>query len=249
MQRLYKQKRALVDELSEKNAVMQRISRFKTELLSIVGHDMSNMFSAFSGYLSLFRDRSISAEEFEKAAPVLEDNLFRLQLTFVNLFRWAESQLDEHTARREEIDFQEVLKETIALFEKNAAERNLRLLPVNPDKARFQFDAEHLKLVLRNLVHNAIKFTPDGGQITVYAHRSAVGYRIGVFDRGTGVAEETRIKILKAGERITTRGLRREQGTGLGLQTTMKVLRANQTSLQITSIPGKGSDFYFEVEA
>jgi signal transduction histidine kinase len=235
-------------ELEKSNAALTRLNHFKNELLSIVGHDMANMMTSVTGFLELYTTRAINRVEFEQALPLLEENLVRIQLTFNNLFRWAETQLGGFSAAPEEIDTKAFLDSFKELFATAAAKRDIALFVETTSAVPVRFDPNHLHLVLRNLVHNALKFTPNGGQITLYAGPVSNGsMRIGVRDTGCGITIEIQDRLLQSDQRISTAGARKEAGTGLGLQTTKKLLALHETTLEILSAPGKGADFYFQI--
>jgi signal transduction histidine kinase len=107
-------------------------------------------------------------------------------------------------------------------------------------------DPEQIKVVIRNLVSNAIKFTPADGLVTISAQSGfASKMQISVSDSGIGMSDEHQKKLLKAEESISTFGTRGERGTGLGLSLCRDFVRGNHGNFWFESTPGKGSTFFF----
>ena len=107
-------------------------------------------------------------------------------------------------------------------------------------------DPEQIKVVIRNLVSNAIKFTPADGLVTIAAQSGfANKMQISVTDSGIGMSDEHQKKLLKGEESISTFGTRGERGTGLGLSLCRDFVRANHGNFWFESLPGKGSTFFF----
>jgi two-component system sensor histidine kinase/response regulator len=99
-----------------------------------------------------------------------------------------------------------------------------------------------IHLILRNLLSNAIKYTPEDGTIDVGSHRTENGIDIFVRDTGTGISAEALEKIRESNF-YTTKGTAGEAGTGLGLMLCKEFIVRNSGTLQIDSLPGKGSTF------
>jgi len=105
-------------------------------------------------------------------------------------------------------------------------------------------DRDMINLVLRNLVSNAIKFSPAGARISIGAKELAASAEVYVKDAGKGISTEE-MKKIDAQEFYTTNGTVQEQGTGLGLMLCKEFLVKNKGQLRIESEPGKGSTFTF----
>ncbi len=246
--RVNNERKMLNEKLIHQNAELDKLNGLKNEILSIIGHDMINMTTSLGGFINMFNMKEITAEQFASIAPALEENVERVRLSFNNLFRWAESQKEEFTTHPERMVPQKVFQEVLHLFQPIAKRKEIRLeIQCEPD-IQFTFDEYHLVLILRNLVHNAIKFTPNAGLIILYAQHEQQHIRIGVKDSGLGMSEEIRTQLLSTeAKRFSKPGARNETGTGLGLIASKRFLALNGAELHIESEEGKGSDFYFYV--
>ncbi|TNE69258.1 sensor histidine kinase [bacterium] len=237
-------------ELIKKNTELDDLNSLKSEMLAIIGHDMINMTTSLGGFINLFNLKEITAEEFAQISPALEENIERVRLSFNNLFRWAESQKDGFSEQRIQFNPNKQFTEVVDLFSAITLRKNIALGIDASQDIEITFDVNHLTLIIRNLVHNAIKFTPEGGMITIYARYDNFNIRIGVKDTGLGISNELVQNILNPiGNRISKPGTRNEKGTGLGLIATKRFLKLNGSQLNVESEEGKGADFYFYVDS
>ncbi|MFN3431015.1 MAG: sensor histidine kinase, partial [Candidatus Sericytochromatia bacterium] len=112
-----------------------------------------------------------------------------------------------------------------------------------------QADPQRLTQVINNLVGNAIKFTPQGGRITLDARLEDGCLRVEVADTGPGIAEADRDKLFKRFGQLDTSNTRSHTGTGLGLSIVKAIVEAHGGRLGVRSRPGAGATFWFELPA
>ena len=108
-------------------------------------------------------------------------------------------------------------------------------------------DSNQITTVLRNLVSNAVKFTPANGSININAFIDDDKYRVEVIDNGNGISEENINKLFKIESSFSTNGTADEKGTGLGLVLCMDFIKKNNGTIGVTSTLGQGSTFFFTV--
>jgi len=102
-----------------------------------------------------------------------------------------------------------------------------------------------LKNIFINLISNAIKFTPEGGKITLSTERVGRHVRVSVTDTGLGISQEVNGKLFKVGIKHSTPGTAKEKGSGLGLVLCKEFVEKNRGTIGVVSTEGKGSTFYF----
>lgn len=238
----------LNQELKFKNQSLDEQDKFKIEIMAIVGHDMINMISSLAGFVKLIGSNDITKEEFAKISPSLEENIESIRRSFANLYRWADSYNENRKLQEVVFDPVSIFEETVDLFGNILEHQNIKLHIEYSERFKISMIAEHFRIVIRNLVHNAIKFTPAGGVITLFIEACSENkVRIGVKDTGKGMEPEIIQQILIGNKRFSQPGLRKEAGTGLGLITIKRLLNQQKSELKIESILGKGSVFYFEL--
>lgn len=243
-----KKKQVLIQQLNEdlekKNKELNFLITRKNEIMSVLGHDMTNLMGSLDGFSDLARTHQISKEEFDEVAPFLYQNVVRMQLTFANLHRWAQFSFEEADIQGES-ECLKVFEETRFIFEPMQNEHAFQIDIDCEPEIKIPIPEDYLKVILRNLVHNAGKFTPNNGSIKMYAVQMGGKTRIGVKDSGIGMSVSQIGQILKTGNRLSTNGVHGEGGTGLGLIAVKGILKLYHSELRIESSAGNGTDFYF----
>jgi len=231
-----------------KNTELEQLNSLKDDVMSVMGHDMINLMGSMDGFLDLAKSQELSKAEFDAVAPMLYENVVRIQITFTNLYRWALLSDGKKINSNDYANCFDIINELQFLFEPLFKVQEFSFInSINP-VCKVRIHPDYLRLIVRNLVHNASKFTPKGGIITVYSEKIGTKILIGVRDTGIGITNAQKEEILTSNKRLTTNGIRGEGGTGLGLVTIKNILRAYGSELQISSDKGKGADFYFELE-
>ena len=117
-----------------------------------------------------------------------------------------------------------------------------------PEGVMVHADRNHVSLIFRNLIANAIKFNQPGGTIVVSASEQGEHYEITVTDSGIGISLEDVDKLFNAGTHFTKPGTDQEKGAGIGLLLTKEFVEANQGAIRVTSELGKGTTFTFTLK-
>ena len=230
----------------------------KDKFFTIISHDLKNPAVAQREALQMLLEnaKQWDAEKLEhyyhglmKSADGLVDLLY-------NLLNWAQLQTGRMPFKPVLYDIAADMRENTLSHLKGMAEhKGIELVTKLPDSALVTGDINMLKTVVRNLIDNAIKFTPKGGTVTLeIAHctgvaRNAPTTRISISDTGTGMTEEQICTLSgrDVARNVSTRGTANETGTGLGLTVCKELLEKHGSKLQIESEAGKGSTFWFEI--
>ncbi len=231
------------------NRKLQEINDTKDKLFSIIGHDLKgplNSLTAFSTLL-LHHTDSLTKDEIKMLSLDLDKSLKNLFTLLENLLEWGRSQSGNIDFKPEAFDLAIVLKENQDLL-KGLAE-NKKITIVNDNAASLSVKAHHnsINTVVRNLISNAIKFTPEGGKITLKVESAERQLRVSVEDTGVGMSEAAIQRLFKIGTKHSTLGTAQEKGTGLGLVLCKDFVEKNGGTIGVESIEGKGSTFYFTV--
>jgi signal transduction histidine kinase len=161
-----------------------------------------------------------------------------------NLLSWAGSQMNGRVVTPVALSLQQVAKNTIGLFTRQASEKGIGLKNEVPLTLTAWADKAMLEVLLRNLVSNSIKFCNPGDTITIQGEIMNGVVEICVADTGIGIKEDI-LKKIALKEMVTTFGTGEEKGAGLGLLLCREFAEANQGLFRAESNPGKGSRFYF----
>jgi signal transduction histidine kinase len=142
-----------------------------------------------------------------------------------------------------------LVTENISLLEKAAQDKDITLLKSTPADTYAVMDLNAFNVVLRNLVTNAIKFTPRGGRVEIRTLKQGNFLRVEVQDNGVGLSEEAARRLFRFDTATTTLGTANERGTGLGLILCKEFVEKSGGAIGVESTPGKGSTFFFTVPA
>jgi signal transduction histidine kinase len=238
---LTKQK-AILQEQAEK---LEALNRDKNRLFGVVSHDLRGLIANLGGLLELINQKELTAEEFKSLTGQLNTHFGHLSSSLDNLLLWSSNQMKGLVSEPRRFELSEVCDEVADFLSGVAKSKGITLQnTVAPDLLVYA-DPEQIKVVIRNLVSNAIKFTPADGLVTIAAQSGfANKMQINVTDSGIGMTDEHQKKLLKGEESISTIGTRGERGTGLGLSLCRDFVRTNHGNFWFESLPGKGSTFF-----
>jgi signal transduction histidine kinase len=229
-------------QLQQKNQELAQANTLKDKLFSIIGHDMRSPLQSLHALLGMTVRKEVSGEEFLQFAPQLHQHVIGVNETLENLLLWSRAQL--HGWKLEPITFSinSVLERVASLFQVAAAQKEIELTLSADHDLLVYADENQIELVFRNLVHNAIKFTPAGGQILIQATRANLGVETIVKDSGVGIPAD-QLNTIFTEAASSTRGTKGERGTGLGLSLCYDMLTRNGGKISVTSMVGSGSIF------
>lgn len=247
--RNYKQKLSLNAILTEKNYELQKLNATKDKLFAIISHDLKNPLSAFRSITQSLNSNiaSISSNQIHYFVKELQQSSEHLYDLLQNLLNWAILQIDSITVKKENFDVASTINQIIGLYANSAKEKNINLKNSTPQNLTIFSDKNIFQTILRNLVSNAIKFTPNEGNIDVVVLKKEHELMVYVTDTGIGISQEDISKLFKINEDISKIGNSTEKGTGLGLILCKEMVEKIGGKINAESEQGKGSKFYFSV--
>lgn len=232
--------------LEEKNLSLSRISSFKDHLFAIIGHDLRSPIKSLKGILELHTKNQLNGRELELFISKIHKSLNRVIALLDNLLMWALQQMDRIDNQPQIVSMQALVQENIDLLAPLANEKKIELMNhVTGDLQAFA-DEEMIKLVLRNLISNAIKFSNTGKEVQINGGKSRDSVLIHVSDGGIGISNDNMAKLFDDVV-YTTYGTAKEKGTGLGLSLCSEFIKKNNGSIYVESELGKGSTFTIEL--
>ena len=234
--------------LNGSNAALTESNNVKDKLFSILAHDLRGPLASVINLLGLI-DRDWLTEEEKKvmlAKLALQCNASMETLNL--LLRWGQLQLKGIMINSTEFNPMRTIERNVSLLS-DAAERKSISIETNVEPGLIvSCDADHLDFLIRNLVSNAIKFTPEGGHILIaaeFAGKDKVIFK--VKDNGTGIKQE-RLESIFNFNNVSTAGTNNEKGTSLGLVISKEFVMANNGEIWVESVYGQGSQFFFSLK-
>ncbi|WP_159447547.1 ATP-binding protein [Maribacter arcticus] len=236
---------AIVLKENQKN--LSNINRNQDRLFSIVGHDLRGPIISLKELLTLYIEDPDGKMYFEKFAPQLREDLEQVQFTMDNLLHWGKTQMMGSSMRLERIPISDEIENILHFFSKEIKKKYIEIDNQIIDNHFAFADLDQFNVIFRNLISNAIKFTPNEGEITITSKIKDASLLIEISDTGVGMSELTISKLFKDTEHISTAGTNLEKGTGLGLRLVKEMIVKNNGEIFVKSKINKGSHFIIEL--
>ncbi len=231
--------------LSESKEKLNRLNETKNKIFSVLAHDLINPFNALLGFATLLKEESqyLNKKEIKQYGEVIYRTATNLLQLLENLLQWSKSQTGQIVVNKKITDINKLIKKVLSITKILSDKKNLHLeTHLTPDCKCF-IDEDLISSALRNIVQNAIKFTPEGKKITIVTTCNQYETTIKIEDTGTGISNEDQKKLFQTETHFTTTGTENEVGTGLGLIITREFIKLNGGKLVLKSQLGKGSTF------
>ncbi len=236
-------------KLSFSETELRQTVQTKDRLFSIIAHDLKSPFTALMGLTELISNRSIqmSMDELLEYSNLIHQSSKNLLVLIENLLMWSRSQTGRITFNPQHIKLGELVKSEVNILEVQAHNKGITITNNIFDKLNAFADIDMISVVFRNLVSNAIKFTPIGGSITLSSENLNNMIFISISDTGVGIPPEVLDKLFNTGESLSTKGTNNEAGTGLGLIICRDFVKKNGGTITVDSIIEKGTTFTFSL--
>ncbi|MCW8914400.1 MAG: DUF3365 domain-containing protein [Magnetovibrio sp.] len=236
------------DVIAERTQALQYEVGVKNRLFSIISHDLKSPFNSLLGMthmMSNMGDQLNKKKMAEYAKDIHEtgEHIFEL---VQNLLEWARLQMDGATIVPEKVALNNVLQNSVDVLLPLAKDKNIQIKNQTCN-CQVTVDKEMIMAVVRNILANAIKFTPSGGKITLHAQslEGDATAQITIEDTGVGIPQHIIDNIFSIDQKTTTLGTDGEAGTGLGLPLCRDMLDRNGGKIWVESAVGFGSKFHF----
>ncbi len=246
--------RQQVEKLEQANRELATLDRMKTDLLANVSHELRTPLAAIRGYVEFILEGRLGtvSDAQRKGLEVCLRNGERLTKTINMLLDFSRMELGRVTIRPAPFQIGRLIAQIVTGIESEAGKRRIRLsMRIGRDLKPVEGDRDRLTQVLENLVTNALKFTPEGGDVEVAARAVENGSRVevSVADSGVGIPAEERHRIFDKFYQSDATATRKFGGIGLGLAIVKSILDAHGAPISVEDRPGGGSVFRFSLPA
>jgi signal transduction histidine kinase len=233
--------------ITESEEQLRELNASKDKFFSIISHDLKNPFTALVGLAEIIATDidTLTQEELQKFATHIHRSAKGLYSLLENLLQWSRIQTGRIKFTPESCVLNEIIEDVSNLLEINAVNKHIELKRDLESGILVMIDKEMIQTVLRNLISNAIKFTNDGGTVTVATRRKDDYIEVSVRDNGVGMPEEDIEKLFRIDVHHSTVGTGKEKGTGLGLILCKEFVEKHGGDITVESKPGEGSLFRF----
>lgn len=235
------------DRLYASEQEMRNLVQAKNKIFGILSHDIRSPLFTLMGTIQLLRrdTTSLSPKELSLVTNQIDKSLQGLTGMLDNLFMWANSETGLIEFSPAYVNITELVNEQLQLLMPVAEAKDIYLMDELQDAEHLLYvDANMIRVVIRNLIANGIKFTKKGGVVRIYQQAVAEGFQLMIEDNGIGMSAEEAASLFKKGKGHTSRqGTANEKGSGLGLLISQEFIAAHQGSLAVKSEENKGTTF------
>lgn len=237
------------DIIKEQNLILNQLNATKDKFFSIIAHDLKNPISNFRDMTKVLVENysALSEEDIQEYLSMLNKSSDTLFSLLENLLEWSRSQRGIISFDPVKLDLSYLVKNVVSLITPLANSKNIRISNEVADGIVFDADVNMINTVLRNIISNAIKFTPELGTITINAIVTEHHTEINIIDTGIGISAENIKRLFNIAENYSTLGTSNEKGTGIGLILCKEFIEKHNGRIWVESELGKGTKFSFVI--
>ncbi len=229
------------------NSELINLNNSKNKVFATIGNDLKKPIGTLQELLNLYKNKNITVEELKNITPRLKANVDHSAFSLNNLLFWAQTQMRSIEVNPSNVNLKAAADQICSLYEEQTSKKNIVIKCKIPKNTTVFIDEEHLNIILKNMISNAIKFS-NNNKVTFDVLQSVKTTQLLICDNGIGMDKELISKILSKKNIAPTNGNNNEKGTGLGLVICQELLELNKGKLEIESEPNKGSCFYITLQ-
>ena len=236
------------EEIRQKNAELLRVNTEKDKFFSIIAHDLRGPLSGFLGLSQIMAEElhDLSMDEIQQIAECLKTSATKLSGLLENLLEWAKMQQGVISFEPKIMKLLPVIRECGAILLEYAKNKGIEIVYIIPDNIEVFADTNMLQSIILNLISNAVKYTNEGGNVSVSANpTSDNGIEIAVKDTGIGMSDTIVNHLFRLDGQSNRTGTEGEPSSGLGLLLCKEFIEKHGGRLDVKSKEGMGSIFSF----
>lgn len=236
-------------ELLKSRNRLKELNSTKDRFFSIIGHDLKNPINNILGLsdLMLAEIKSGAYEGVEEYTGMINHSAKKAIELLSNLLTWSRSQTGKINYQPEEVNLHSLAESTIDFLSDSATRKSIELKNKIPEDIKVSADPVMMELIIRNLLSNGIKFTPENGFVEIKAQDKLSEVVVSVHDTGVGISQDDMKKLFRIEYNHSTKGTQKEAGTGLGLLLCKDFIKMHGGEIWVRSKEGEGSTFSFTI--
>lgn len=221
----------------------------KNEFLADISHELRTPLTYLKGYSELLLRNHQNEEQKEQNIRIIYEQSYRLQRLVEDLFQLARMEREDFTLQREEISLTDVVTSTLSFVEPSMEQKNIQMEYVVKSEDVFPVlgDRYRLSQVFINILENARRYTPEGGEVTVGVHRKGKMGIVEIKDNGPGIPVDEVPFIMERLYRVEKSRSQATGGSGLGLAISKKLVEMHGGTIEVKSELGKGTIFFVKL--
>lgn len=237
------QKAHLLEREQEANEQLRETNKMQNDFIATVSHEFRTTLTGIQGFSELLRDQELATEEIKEYASDIHNDARRLNRMITQLLDLERMKSSQSELQIEQVQLNQVLTEVAARFHVASTNHIIRL-QLDEAVPPIEGDSDKLTQVCTNLLSNAMKYSPAGGEILVSSQFEQDQVHIQICDHGIGIAPEALAQIFAPYSRVNSEKTRYIQGTGLGLSIVKQIIQMHHGRVWAESTLGQGSQFH-----
>lgn len=237
----------IIDGINTMTEELSSVEIFKNDFISNVSHEIKTPLAVIQNYGTLLQSPNLSEESRMEYAKAITQASRRLSEMISNILKLSKLENQQIFPKTENYDLSEQLCECLLNFESLWEEKSISIESEIEDSVTINADPEMMSLVWNNLFSNAMKFTPENGEVFVALKKDGNSAVVTVRDTGCGMTEEVKNHIFD--KFYQGDPSRASAGNGLGLSLVKKIIDITKSEIAVSSEPGKGSEFTVTVKS
>lgn len=237
------------ESLNTKSKELDQINKTKDRIFSILAHDLKNPFNSIIGFsdLLLLKYKSFDDAKTERYLNIINHSASESEALLQNIYTWATTQTNDIGYNPTDLNIEKLINNLLAYFRPNLESKEITLEADYNKVSKITADGNMLSTIIRNLVSNALKYSPRRGKINITINDAETHLLFCISDNGVGISEEN-IALLFDNKRVVqTTGTEEEKGTGLGLVICKEFVERHSGKIWVESKVNKGASFYFTI--
>lgn len=233
---------ALTETVNKAAVELNQMEQLRQEFISNVSHEIQSPLTSIRGFAQALRDETLSAEDRAQYLSIIETESTRLSRITENLLRLASLDADQVKFQPQRYPLDRQIRSLILACEPQWASKQIDL-DLLLDSVEIDADSDLMSQVWTNLLHNSIKFTPQGGHIRIELRRCEGDVEFAIADSGAGISEADQARIFERFYKADASRTQSNGGSGLGLSIVKRIIDLHGGAIRVESSVGIGSRF------
>ncbi|MCK4748765.1 MAG: HAMP domain-containing histidine kinase, partial [Bacteroidales bacterium] len=231
-------------QIEAQNEELQQLLATREKLQSVISHDLRNPFTVIQSLTESLNKNldNMEGQDARRAVQTIHDTNKRGLYLLDNLLNWTRLQTGKLKVDGTSIPVYAVVQNIMEYFETPCNDKNVKILNEVQPSLSLYCDDDMFRTMFRNIVSNALKFTPEGGSVRVYGKTNDGTTTLCIEDNGVGISGNNLKRLLRFDESFSTPGTENEKGSGLGFSLIKEFVDMNRGTFTVLSEEGKGTE-------